>query len=75
MIIRSLTLVRSDHLGAQGRTIGCNDGITKPRTDVHGIFPSGSDSRFIEEYRKGFMQILNCSEFAHCRFEARSSCK
>ena len=33
------------------------------------------DGVLIEEYRKGFIQILNCSEFAHCRFEARPSCK
>ena len=33
-------MIQQHHLGTQGRALGCNDGITKTRADVHGMFPT-----------------------------------
>ena len=37
-------MIQQHHLGTQGRALGCNDGITKTRADVHGMFPRDYDA-------------------------------
>ena len=37
-------MIQQHHLGTQGRALGCNDGITKTRADVHGMFPREGDA-------------------------------
>jgi len=41
-------MIQQHHLGTQGRALGCNDGITKTRADVHGMFPKDASTNIIQ---------------------------
>ena len=41
-------MIQQHHLGTQGRALGCNDGITKTRADVHGMFPTVTEKYFFK---------------------------